>query len=49
MFLEDSLDQASLLTILEEDPISKNNSINNNQPITIQFSNTLNITEPISL
>ena len=49
LFLEDSLDQLILPTILEEEATSQNNSLDNNQPITTQFDNIPNITEPIRL
>ena len=49
LFLDESLDQESLPTILEEDATSQRNSLDNNQPITTQFSNIPKITEPGSL
>ena len=39
LFLKESLDQTSLPTILEEDPISQQNILNNTQPITTKFAN----------
>ena len=49
LFLEDSLDQEGLPTILEEDPTSEYNSLDNTQHITTQVSDIPNITEPVSI
>ena len=49
LFLEESLDQIILPTILEKDAASQHDRLDNNQPITTQFSNIPNITEPVSL
>ena len=49
LFLEESHYQAIPPTVLEEDTTFQNNSLDNNQPITTQFVNIPNITEPVSL
>ena len=46
---EDSLDQEILLTILDEEATSRNNSLYIIKHITTQFSDISNITEPVSL
>ena len=50
LFLEESLDQAILPTILEEEAASQiNNSLDIIKPITTKFANIPNIPEPVSL
>ena len=49
LFLEESLDQAKLPNILEEEATSQNNNIDIIKPINTQFANIPNITEPVSL
>ena len=49
LFLEDSFDQTGLNNTLEEDPTSECNSLDNIQPITIQFTDILNTTESVSI
>ena len=49
LFYEESLDQTKIPTIQEEEAKSHNNSLDIIKPITTQFSDIPNSTEPVSL